>query len=207
MVQATSEGSERTSKSLPSVHHELVFAGNRGECLEDLHTGTLVNLGCGHKPWDGWINVDAGQRSKYADVISDIKALPFDSGTVDVMTAIHVVEHFYEWEVVPMLSEWRRVLKPTGLLILELPCMDKVFTYIKNCIMANTGFQAQMTWWAMWGDPRYKDPDMCHKYAYTTGLMKQTLEQAGFDRITVEEPRYHVRQRDMRLTAKPKEST
>jgi predicted SAM-dependent methyltransferase len=133
-------------------------------------------------------------------------ALPFESGTVDVMTAIHVIEHFYEWEAVEMLKEWRRVLKPTGLLVLELPCMDKVFRYIHDCMRSRTAFQVQMTWWAMWGDPRYKDPDMCHKYAYTQTMMKQTLEQAGFDHITIEEPRYHIPHRDMRLTAKPKES-
>lgn len=160
-----------------------------------------VQLGCGHKPWDGWINVDGERAAKYADVIADLRSLPLATGSVDVAVAVHVIEHFYQWEVAEVLSEWKRILKPGGLLILELPSMDKVARYLKACLEQHQPFWAQMSWWALWGDPRYKDPAMCHKWGYTEPIMQKTLEDAGFSGVRFEEPRYHVKQRDMRVLA------
>lgn len=118
-----------------------------------------------------------------------------------MIVAVHVIEHFYQWEVQDVLTEWKRLLKPGGTLILELPSMDKVARYLKACIERDEPFWAQMSWWALWGDPRYKDPSMCHKWGYTEPIMRQTLTDAGFSAIAFAEPRYHVKQRDMRVTA------
>lgn len=120
----------------------------------------------------------------------------------DVIAAIHVIEHFYVWEVPAVLSEWQRILKPGGVLILELPDMQKVAKYLKACLDEGKPFWAQMSWWAMWGDPRYQDPAMCHKWGYTKPMMKETLRDAGFVEIEMSEPRYHLKQRDMRVTAR-----
>lgn len=131
-----------------------------------------------------------------------MKALPLPSDSVDVMAAIHVLEHFYRWEAVDVLKEWKRVLKPGGTLILELPSMDKVFNYITDCLTKNKGrYQVQMTWWAIYGDPKHQDPTMCHKWGYTEALLREAVQQAGFMTMTVSEPRYHIAKRDMRLTA------
>jgi hypothetical protein len=82
--------------------------------------------------------------------------------------------------------------------------MDKVLNYIKDCLQHQEGkFQIQMTWWAIWGDPRYQDPIMCHKWGYTIDLMKALLGKAGFSRAQFTAPRYHIRQRDMRVVCYP----
>jgi hypothetical protein len=39
--------------------------------------------------------------------------------------AIHLFEHFYRWECERVLAEWRRLLKPRGRLVLELPDLHK----------------------------------------------------------------------------------
>lgn len=127
--------------------------------------------------------------------------LPIESGTVETIVAIHVLEHFYEWEAETVLKEWKRTLIPGGRLIVELPCMDKVFTYLVACAKQRVKPRAQMTWWALWGDPRYQDVPMTHKWGYSKEMLDVALRQAGFTSVSIEEPKYHIKQRDMRAVA------
>jgi SAM-dependent methyltransferase len=63
------------------------------------------------------VNVDvvesrAGMRP---DVICDLHDLaPFAADSADEILSVHVVEHFWRWEVRDVLREWVRVLKPGG---------------------------------------------------------------------------------------------
>jgi hypothetical protein len=98
--------------------------------------------------------------------------------------------------------EWKRVLKPGGKLILELPCMDKVFSHIAACVLENKPMKMAFTVLPLWGDPRYKDPAMAHKWGYCKADLAQLLTDAGFIDVQDEEPRYHFPVRDMRFTAK-----
>lgn len=146
--------------------------------------------------------MDGGPRgSAAADLVSDLRALPIESDTANEAVAIHVLEHFYEWEAVDVLKEWRRILKPGGRLIVELPCLDKVLRYLAEAFTNRYPIRAHMTWWALYGDPRHKDPYMCHKWGYTERMLKDVLQEAGFTTINFEPPRYHVLQRDMRAVA------
>jgi predicted SAM-dependent methyltransferase len=115
--------------------------------------------------------------------------------------AIHVLEHFYEWEAVDVLKEWKRILVPGGRLIVEVPCLDKVFSYLTQCEKRGASVNAQMSWWALYGDPRYKSVEMTHKWGYSARLLKEALEKAGFQPVSIMEPRYHIKQRDMRAIA------
>lgn len=135
------------------------------------------------------------------DIESDLRTLPFNDNYADMAIAVHVLEHFYLWDVPALLLEWRRVLKPQGELILELPCMNKVFKYIADCMNAGKDLNLQMTWLALWGNPAYNSVEMCHKWGYTKQQLIDLLEEAGFIGIKIEEPRYHVKERDMRIIA------
>jgi len=147
--------------------------------------------------------VDGERASDRADVVSDLRRLPFADGYADVMVAIHVLEHFYEWEAADVLREWQRVLKPGGLLVLELPSMDKIIVYLLDCLQKQGGkINMQMSWWGMYGDPRYQDPVMVHRWGYTKQMLRSLLEAVGFVSVQAEAPRYHVKMRDMRMTAR-----
>lgn len=123
------------------------------------------------------------------------------------MAAIHVLEHFFEWEAVDILKEWTRILKPGGTLILELPCLDKIFEYITKCVTKHQGrYQAQMVQWAFWGDPRYQSEPMTHKWGYTMENLREKAAKAGLTKIAIGNPRYHVKVRDMRLVAQKESS-
>lgn len=96
--------------------------------------------------------------------------------------------------------EWRRVLRPGGKLILELPCMDKVLEHIYMCMKHGAKLSSTMSWFVFWGNPKYKDPLMVHKYGYTRQSLVELLESCGFSNIKHEEPQYHFPDRDMRAT-------
>ena len=114
------------------------------------------------------------------------------------MAAIHVLEHFHEWEALGAVAEWRRILKPGGVMILELPCMDKVFGYIAGCVNRRESMAAFMTLHAIYGNPIPDQPAMQHKYGWFKSSMRALLEAAGMREIRDCPPRYHFPFRDMR---------
>jgi SAM-dependent methyltransferase len=87
-----------------------------------------LNLGCGSKHWPGFVNIDGISNNRSVpDLLHDLnKPLPYDDGSVDEIHAIHLIEHFYRWEVPGILADWTRALKPGGLLVLECPSLERV---------------------------------------------------------------------------------
>lgn len=135
------------------------------------------------------------------DVIADITHLPDADGTADAICAVHVIEHFYKWEVPNVLAEWKRVLKPGGKLILELPSMEKVFRYIANAMDRKLPMSETFSTLPLWGDPKYHDVAMCHKWGWMFSTLSMELVKAGFSGVKGLKPRYHFVERDMRLEA------
>jgi predicted SAM-dependent methyltransferase len=192
----TAEQCEHPTIAGAVIRDGKFLSANTARCVEDNY-GTAYNLGCGTKLWDGWVNVDL--YSKTADLKCDLRKLEVASDTADAVAAIHVLEHFYEWEVFDLLTEWKRILKPGGKMILELPCMDKVFTYVHNCIVKREPIEKFMSLHALYGSPVYEDPAMCHRWGWFEKPLEQMLESVGMERIEFKKPNYHFHFRDMRI--------
>ena len=78
-----------------------------------------LNLGSGNLRLDGdLINIDAEPYDQ-VDVVSDVSVLPFADATVDVVVSVSLLEHVPDPERV--LDEIRRVLKPGGLVLTDIP--------------------------------------------------------------------------------------
>ena len=93
------------------MHHFLCLASRIKNSL------VRINLGCGDKILPGYINVDTApsRGGKSPDLIADIRDLKkIKAAIADEVLAVHVIEHFYYWEVIPLLQSWRRVLKAGG---------------------------------------------------------------------------------------------
>lgn len=153
-----------------------------------------LNLGCGNKKLPGFVNVDIQGN---ADIVADVREVPLDDSVADELHAYHVIEHFYLWEVGELLAEWRRLLKPGGRLVLELPSIELA---ARNLL---AGLGDQMCMWPFYGDPGHRDPYMCHRWGYTPSTITKTLEAAGFRKVKVMPPQTHGARanRDMRVEA------
>lgn len=172
-----------------------------------------LNLGSGGSPLKGYINVDLSpERIGVApDVVCDIRKLSvFEDDYADEIIAVHVVEHFWRWEVVAILKEWVRVLKPGGKLILECPNLISACEEIlKNPeVAAGPGPEGQRSMWCLYGDPVHEDPLMCHRWLYTPLSLGQLLFEVGLIDLKQEPAEFKLREpRDMRITGtKPSDS-
>jgi SAM-dependent methyltransferase len=165
-----------------------------------------LNLGCGDKILPGYINVDvvserAGNKPDFVTDIRSLKGIP-DSFAEEVL-AVHVVEHFWRWEVLDILKEWRRVLKPGGTMVLECPnlrtaCEEFLRDDDKGSL---PGPEGQRTMWVFYGDPRWQDPLMVHRWGYTPMSLARVMHEAGLVNLKQEPPQFKLREpRDMRVT-------
>ena len=164
-----------------------------------------LNLGCGDKILEGYINVDIvdERASQQPDVKCDIRDLSyFENDYADEVLAVHVIEHFYPWETMELIKEWTRVLKPGGNLVLECPNLIVACAeFLKNPdIAALGGKEGQMSMWPLYGDPSWKDPLMFHKWGYTPNSLGKLLHDVGLKNIRREPAQYKMKDtRDMRI--------
>lgn len=160
-----------------------------------------LNIGAGARRIEGYTGVDMVPRAG-ADIIAPAHAIPLGDETVDEIMAIHLFEHLYRWECEKVLAEWRRLLKPGGRLVLELPNLIKC---CENIISGRAGKEPeQLGMWGLYGDPRGGDQFMAHRWGWTPDTLRELLEANGFHRIGQEPTLFHPagrQHRDMRIVA------
>lgn len=106
----------------------------KGKLPQQLPSPLYVNLGCGKDVRDGFLNIDLYSDDERV-IAMDIRALELPDNCVDGILASDVLEHFSHRETTSILSEWARVLKPGGELVIRCPSlrlqckayMDKVW--------------------------------------------------------------------------------
>ncbi len=74
-----------------------------------------LHLGCGKRDFGpSWDHID---MADFPHIKShDVTKLTYESGTVDLIYACHLIAYFDRDEIVSILKEWRRVLRPGGCL-------------------------------------------------------------------------------------------
>lgn len=79
-----------------------------------------LNLGCGKDIRPGWINVDKIELDG-VDIVHDLDMFPypFDDNSVDYILMNHTLEHLDD--VVRVMEECHRILKPNGRLEIVVP--------------------------------------------------------------------------------------
>ena len=142
-----------------------------------------LNWGCGPVPAPGWLNSDR-QGAPGIELVCDIRdGLPLETGSLDYVVSIHALQDVCFLEVVPTLTELRRVLRPGGVLRLGLPDMDRAieayrrgdrgYFYIPDEHAASLGgkFIAQVIWYGSTRTP------------FTFDFAAEVLTKAGFGEV------------------------
>lgn len=113
-------------KSFSSVTGDSWLQGRRLLPLLKRHaesvTGTVLDVGCGKSPFrtlftsaQRYVRVDCYPVDSEVIVVSDVKALPFDTGSVDFILLARMMGDLPD--VVAVLLELERVLKDTGVIV------------------------------------------------------------------------------------------
>ena len=171
----------------------------------EARTPLRLNLGCGDKILPGYVNVDVAESraGRKPDVLCDLHRLtPFADASADEILSVHVVEHFWRWEVLDVLREWVRVLRPGGRMILECPnLVSACEAFLADPErMSGPGNEGQRTMWVFYGDPAWQDPLMVHRWGYTPQSLARLMQEAGLVNVRQEPAQFKLREpRDMRV--------
>lgn len=135
-----------------------------------------LNIGCGKKYKPGYINIDL-YEDLIADRLMDAINLDFEDLSCQEILAIHVIEHLSFFEAIYTLSEFFRVLKPEGQLVVEIPDINKAF---QHYVKANEYQKGVILGW-IYGLPH---KGLQHKFGFPPFLLIEILEKAGFHNIS-----------------------
>ena len=145
----------------------------------------LLNLGCGHRPLEGWVNLDRA-RGPLVQVVWDVtKALPFPDSCSTAIVSEHLIEHMAKPAALSLLRECFRVLEPGGALRLSTPDAGRYLRSYAGDRAFLLGCRSQ--------EPvdapidhinRVMREDGAHLCLYDEELLHLMLERAGFNRIS-----------------------
>jgi predicted O-linked N-acetylglucosamine transferase (SPINDLY family) len=129
--------------------------------------------------------------------ITDMGAVPDES--VDAIFSSHNLEHVYAHEVPLVLAEFFRVLKPGGMVMINVPDIQKVAEQVAQGNLEGPLFNTQA------GEIAAIDilfglrtalvagnSFMAHRTAFTADTLSQKLHHAGFHRITIEKQAFNL---------------
>ncbi len=142
--------------------------------------GVRLNLGCGPRPLEGFVNVDL-LEGPGVDVVADVGgSLPFGDGEVELIYASHVLEHLPTAQVPVVLREWRRVLRDGGVVLIGVPDLDR----IAKLLSSRSGwFTPPNEPWVGVVYGGQKDDLDFHKTGFTAPSLAALLESTGFGSV------------------------
>ncbi len=135
-----------------------------------------LHLGCGAKHIPGFTHVDLLDYP-HVDFRAPVNELSFaKDGSVELIYASHVLEHFGRHEINQVLSEWNRVLKKGGLLRCAVPDFKAVAQrYLR------TGNLGELVGLVCGGQ---RDQYDYHKTIFDENSLTKSLLEAGFSSVT-----------------------
>jgi len=159
---------------------------------------TFLHVGCGPKRKDQttrafnvpeWIeqrlDIDASVEPDIIGTMTDMSAVT--EATVDAVFSSHNIEHLYPHEVPVALAEFKRVLKPDGLVVITCPDLQSVCALVAEDKLTEPAYTSPAGPIApldiLYG---HRPPMargnlyMSHRCGFTQKVMTATLQAAGF---------------------------
>jgi predicted SAM-dependent methyltransferase len=137
-----------------------------------------LHLGCGKKFIPGFVHIDALQYN-HVDHCQQVGELGnFANGSVSLIYACHVLEHFSRWQYLKVLCEWHRVLKPGGVLRLSVPDFAACAK-----LYYEEGLQSGLTGLVGLVVGGQRDQYDYHGMIFDEQLLTQSLHEVGFTSV------------------------
>ncbi len=86
----------------------------------------MLNIGCGHRFHKDWENIDVNPASPQVKKVNIINGLPYADNSFDVVYHSNVLEHLPLKYGKKLAAECYRVLKPEGILRINVPDLEKM---------------------------------------------------------------------------------
>ena len=138
--------------------------------------GLRIHLGCGTIDHPGFVNVD-GRPAPHVHHVQGLARLnAFADGVAELVYASHCLEHLPHGQVRRVLGEWRRVLRPGGVLRLSVPDFDLLVDTYLDC-----GRNLRSVQMPLMGEQDY--PLNFHYTAFNERFLTEMLQQAGFHAV------------------------
>lgn len=165
---------------------------------------TVLHAGCGRKPLDGrfptpqWreirLDIDPAAAPDVVASITHMQAVATES--VDAVWSSHTIEHLFPHEVPLALREFRRVLNPSGFLLITLPDIEEVARHVargnldRPLYVSPAGPISPID--VLFGHRRSMargNLHMAHRTGFSAASLSGKLEQAGFRKVQVKTDR------------------
>ena len=139
-----------------------------------------LNLGSGRNPLPTYVNVDVLEERK-PDIVSDITKLDFAADNeYDLVRASHVLEHFPLERIPDLVTEWRRVLRVGGYMVV---CAPNYRALSWRAILSPSGFKLdESTYKNGWIYGLYAldlPPPYRHQIVFTAQSLTDLLNSLG----------------------------
>ncbi|MFG0261469.1 MAG: class I SAM-dependent methyltransferase [Novipirellula sp. JB048] len=93
----------------------------------------MLNLGCGSRVVDGWVNIDFASLGPNVQSHNLVNGIPFPNSSFDVVYHSHVLEHLSIDQGKRFIAECYRVLVPGGLIRVVVPDLEQITrTYLQE---------------------------------------------------------------------------
>lgn len=172
--------------------------------MSDGREKTVLHVGCGQKSQkdlpaffqtEDWkeIRLDI-QASVKPDIVADIMDMkPVTDGSVDAVFSSHNVEHVYIHQVHQVLSEFHRVIRPGGLVVITCPDIQHVAFHAALGKLDAPLYESpagsitpQDIMYGHTASIARGEHYMAHKCAFTAESLGRRMMAAGFRNIMVE---------------------
>jgi len=139
-----------------------------------------LHLGCGPEILSDFCNTDIENWSGQCDYVLDARDLSiFPDNHFELIYSRQMLEHIAEWDTVPTLKEWYRVLKPGGIVRINVPDLAQVFYcwLIEKSIEDNTALN---NIYGKMYPKKHRYERRQHFTGFTFERLKRLLEEVGF---------------------------
>lgn len=125
-----------------------------------------------------WVNLDIEPHDG-VDIIADAAdEIPLETNTIDEIHCVHVLEHVTRDKYQPMLAEMHRVLKPGGILYVEVPDFQGTVRNLTEAFESGDVEAIHIWTTSVYGKNERKG--MAHHMGFYEGLLRREFRLEGF---------------------------